>query len=138
MAKEQESLLSLLNKTSEIESLLTTSSGPGAPWLKTVLRTLYDKPEFVLWKTQLKFQLQAVPQDQLIQETIAVLDNGFQTGYTDEKDFRELKAKLNLIASNPERYGTEKSISVPLEIKMQMKKGTKSKPHSMSTSLLNR
>lgn len=79
----------------------------------------------MLWKTQLKFQLQAVPQDQLIQETIAVLDNGFQTGYTDEKDFRELKAKLNLIASNPERYGTEKSISVPLEIKMQMKKGTK-------------
>lgn len=124
MARERESLLTLLNKTSEIETLLTTTSGTGIPWQKTVLRTIHDKPEFVLWKTQLKHQLQAAPQDQLIQETIALLDNGFQTGFTDERDFRELKAKLNLIATHPERYGEDITDSVPVDKKQSMKKGT--------------
>ena len=82
MARERESLLTLLNKTSEIETLLTTASGTGIPWQKTVLRTINDKPEFVLWKNQLKYQLQTAPQDQLVQETIALLDNGFTPQYT--------------------------------------------------------
>ena len=123
MAREKESLLTLLNKTSEIETLLTTASGTGIPWQKTVLKTINDKPEFVLWKNQLKYQLQAAPQDQLIQETIALLDNGFKNGFTDERDFRELKAKLNLIAEHADRYEVELADVPPMEKNQSMKKG---------------
>lgn len=123
MARERESLLTLLSKTSEIETLLTTASGTGIPWQKTVLRTINDKPEFVLWKNQLKYQLQKAPQDQLIQETIALLDNGFKNGFTDERDFRELKAKLNLIAEHAERYEVELADISPVEKNQSMKKG---------------
>ncbi len=123
MAQEKVDLLTLLNKTSKIETLLTTASGTGIPWQKTVLRTINDKPEFVLWKAQLKYQLQAAPQDQLIQDTIAILDNGFKNGFTDESDFRELKAKLNLIAEHVGRYGAELSDIRPMEKKQSMKKG---------------
>ena len=124
MARERESLLTLLNKTSEIETLLTTASGTGIPWQKTVLRTINDKPEFVLWKNQLKYQLQTAPQDQLIQETIALLDNGFKNGFTDERDFRELKAKLNLIAEHADRYEVELPDVPTTEKNQSMKKGT--------------
>ena len=124
MARERESLLTLLNKTSEIETLLTTASGIGIPWQKTVLRTINDKTEFVLWKNQLKYQLQIAPQDKLIQETIALLDNGFKNGFTDERDFRELKAKLNLIAEHADRYEIELPDAPPMEKKQSMKKGT--------------
>ena len=123
MAKEKEGLLTLINKTSEIETLLSTANGTGIPWQKTILRTISDKPEFVLWKTQLKYQLQAAPQDQLIQETIALLDNGFKNGFTDERDFRELTAKLNLIAEHADRYEEKFLIANSMEKKLSMKKG---------------
>lgn len=119
-----ESLFELLDKTSDIEKLLTTANGNGIPWHKTILKTIRDKPEFVMWKTRLKYALQEAPQDQIIKDTIAILDNGFLTGFTDEKDFRELKERLNLIASRPERYDIENNVTTPIKEKPSMKKGT--------------
>ena len=69
------------------------------------------------------YQLQTVPQDQLIQETIALLDNGFKNGFTDERDFRELKEKLNLIAEHADRYEVDLPDAPPMEKKQSMKKG---------------
>lgn len=127
MTNKREGLLALLNKTSEIEKLLTTASGTGIPWQKTTLRTIYDKPEFVLWKNQLKYLLQDVPRDQVIQETIDLLNNGFRNGFSYEKDFRELKAKLNLIAEHADRYDVIFLTNPITEAQQSMKKGTKIK-----------
>lgn len=127
MTNERERLSALINKTSEIEKLLTAASGTGFPRQKTVWRTIYDKPEFVLWKNQLKYKLQEAPQDQLIQETVDLLDKGFSNGFTDEKDFRELKAKLNLITEHADRYDIVVEAAPITETVQAMKKGTKIK-----------
>lgn len=127
MEKENSSLLNLLSKTSEIEKLLTTVNEPGIPWQKTTLKTIYKNPEFILWKNQLKYHLQEAPQDKLVQETISLLDNGFESGFRDERNFNELKAKLALIAENPEKYDTMSYSDNTIRKKQSMKKGTKIK-----------
>lgn len=132
MTNERERLSALINKTSEIEKLLTAASGTGFPRQKTVWRTIYDKPEFVLWKNQLKYKLQEAPQDQLIQETVDLLDKGFSNGFTDEKDFRELKAKLNLITEHADRYDIVVEVAPITETVQAMKKVQRLKQHSMS------
>ena len=62
-------------------------------------------------------------QDPLIVETIGILDNGFQTGFTDEKDFKELKANLTVITRHLMDFREHESISEGR--KMKLKKGAK-------------
>ncbi len=67
-------------------------------------KTIYKNPEFQKWRAGLKRQLPSLKQDTLVAETIQLLNDGFQTGWTDEDDFLKLKANLDVIAENFEDY----------------------------------
>lgn len=121
MPIETESLFSLLNKTSEMEKLLSIPTSNIIPWQKTTVKTLHHKPEFILWKKQLIEQLRKLRQTSIVKETLSLLNNGFQTGFTDEQDFHVLQAKLAHISEHVDDY----TIRSPRS--QTMKKGTKIK-----------
>lgn len=62
-------LVDVLNKTSEIEKLLTTMGGSFMPTLKTI----NGKVEFQVWKEELKFQLEKLRKERIIVENVRVV-----------------------------------------------------------------
>lgn len=114
MEIENQELIEILNKTSEIEKLLVPAGGSFMPTTKII----NNKPAFILWKSKLQYQLQHIKQEPVIIDTLALLDNGFKNGFSDENDFNELKAKLSIIASHIEHFADEGEPSV------RLKKGT--------------
>ena len=114
-------LIDILNQTSDMEKLLTPTGGSFMPDTKTI----NGKVEFQIWRAELKRILQTLKQQPLIVETIELLDNGFKTGWTDEKDFINLQAKLKVIATHLDDY-----FDNPEEVEnavntQKLKKGTK-------------
>lgn len=114
----QKELTNILKRTSEIEKLLKPTGGSFMPNVKTINRN----PDFQIWKTELKRELQRVKQDSLVVDILQLLDNGFKNGFTDEKDFIDLKGKLSVISSHLDDY-FEEQIEPDVEVK-KMKKGT--------------
>lgn len=88
-------LIKILSKIDDIKALLAVSDdvSEGFPAVKTI----YNKPAFLKWKEQALIQLQLLKPAPIIQDTIALLANRFKTGWTDERDFRELQAKIDVI-----------------------------------------
>lgn len=119
MAKQD--LIDVLNKTSEIEKLLTSTDSSYIPNIKTI----NEKVEFKIWKAKLKQQLRKLKQEPLIVETLQLLDNGFKNGFTDERDFNDLKANLAVIAPNLDEYveTIETERQAIRESGMRLKKG---------------
>ena len=114
----QKELTNILKRTSQIEKLLKPTGGSFMPNVKTINRN----PDFQIWKTELKRELQRVKQDSLVVDILQLLDNGFKNGFTDEKDFIDLKGKLSVISSHLDDY-FEEQIEPDVEVK-KMKKGT--------------
>ena len=98
MGKQE--LVDLVNRITEMEKILTPLGGDFMPGLKTINR----KPEFQNWKEELKFQLQKLKKEPIIIETLELLDTGFKNGWTDEKDFVNLKGKLSVISAHMDEY----------------------------------
>ena len=71
------------------------------------VKTINRNPDFQIWKTELKRELQRVKQDSLVVDILQLLDNGFKNGFTDEKDFIDLKGKLSVISSHLDDYFEE-------------------------------
>lgn len=111
-------LSDVLKRTSDIEKHLKPASGGFAPNIKTINRSV----DFQIWKTELKQELQKMKQDSLIVDILQLLDNGFKNGFTDEKDFIDLKAKLSVLSSHLDDY-FEVQAEADTEGK-KMKKGT--------------
>lgn len=111
-------LSDVLKRTSDIEKHLKPASGGFAPNIKTINRSV----DFQIWKTELKQELQKMKQDPLIVDILQLLDNGFKNGFTDEKDFIDLKGKLSVLSSHLDDY-FEVHIEPNVEVK-KMKKGT--------------
>ena len=111
-------LSDVLKRTSDIEKHLKPASGGFAPNIKTINRSV----DFQIWKTELKQELQKIKQDPLVVDILQLLDNGFKNGFTDEKDFIDLKGKLSVLSSHLDDY-FEVQMETNAEVK-KMKKGT--------------
>lgn len=111
-------LSDVLKRTSDIEKKLKPTGGNFMPNVKTINRD----PDFQIWKTELKRELQMMKQDSLVVDTLQILDNGFKNGFTDEKDFIALKGKLSVLSAHLDDY-FEVQIEHDVEVK-KMKKGT--------------
>ena len=109
-------LADVLKRTSDIEKHLKPASDGFAPNLKTINRSF----DFQHWKAELKRELQKVKQDPLVVDILQLLDNGFKNGFTDEKDFIDLKGKLSVLSSHLDDYF---EVQIEPEVK-KMKKGT--------------
>ena len=116
-------LVDVLNKTSEIEKLLTTMGGSLMPTLKTINR----KVEFQVWKEELKFQLEKLRKERIIVETLELLDNGFKNGLTDEKDFKDLQGKIETISLHLDDFFDEEAEEKQMVESQKLKKGAKIK-----------
>ncbi len=121
MSKKE--LIALLNKTSEVEKLLTPMGGSFMPTLKTI----NGKVEFQIWKEELKLQLGKLKKDHIIIETLELLDTGFQNGFTDEKDFTRLQGMLKTISSHINDFFDEETEEKLMVESQKLKKGTKIK-----------
>lgn len=93
-------LSDVLKRTSDIEKHLKPASGGFAPNIKTINRSV----DFQIWKTELKQELQKIKQDPLVVDILQLLDKGFKNGFTDEKDFIDLKGKLSVLSSHLDDY----------------------------------
>lgn len=111
-------LSDVLKRTSDIEKHLKPTDGNFMPNVKTINRD----PDFQIWKAELKRELQKMKQDSLVVDTLQILDNGFQNGFTDEKDFIALKGKLSVLSAHLDDY-FEVQIESNVEV-TKMKKGT--------------
>lgn len=111
-------LSDVLKRTSDIEKHLKPARDGFAPNLKTINRSV----DFQIWKTELKRELQRMKQDPLVVDILQLLDNGFKNGFTDEKDFIDLKGKLSVLSSHLDDY-FEVQTEPDAEVK-KMKKGT--------------
>lgn len=111
-------LSDVLKRTSDIEKKLKPTGGNFMPNVKTINRD----PDFQIWKTELKRELQMMKQDSLVVDILQILDNGFKNGFTDEKDFISLKGKLSVLSAHLDDY-FEVQIEHDVEVK-KMKKGT--------------
>lgn len=111
-------LSDVLKRTSDIEKKLKPTGGNFMPNVKTINRD----PDFQIWKTELKRELQMMKQDSLVVDILQILDNGFKNGFTDEKDFIALKGKLSVLSAHLDDY-FEVQIEHDVEVK-KMKKGT--------------
>lgn len=112
----------LLDCIPEIEKLLTPMRGNFMPDTKTI----YKKAEFQKWRAELKHQLPNLKQDAIVAEAIQLINDGFQSGWTDEKDFLKLKANLSVIAENLEDYikTTEQPKETEVWEHMRLKRGS--------------
>lgn len=117
----RQELIDVLNKTSDMEKLLTPTGGSFMPDTKTI----NGKVEFQIWRAELKRILQMLKQQPLIVETLELLDSGFQTGWTDEKDFINLQAKLKVIAEHIDDYFDNQEEAGNIMNSQKLKKGTK-------------
>ena len=111
-------LSDVLKKTSDVEKHLKPAGGSFAPSIKTINRSV----DFQIWKTELKRELQLMKQDPLIVDILLLLDSGFKNGFTDEKDFIDLKGKLAVLSSHLDDYFAVQ-VEHNVEVK-KMKKGT--------------
>lgn len=114
---DKKELLALIEKTEDIEKLLTASKDSLYPTLKTINR----KSDFQLWKTELAHQLRMLKQEPLVVELLQLIDTGFKNGFTDEKDFVNLKAKLTVLSSHLDEYIDGEKDKM---ISQKLKKGT--------------
>lgn len=121
MSKKE--LLDILDKTSEIEKLLTPMGGSVTPELKTI----YRKKDFLNWKEELKHQLRKLKQEPLIIEILTLLDEGFKTGFSDEKNFGNLRGKLETLSYHLDEYCEGSEEATVIMISQKLKKGTKIK-----------
>lgn len=71
---------------------------------------LCDVSEFITWKQAIKYELIEMPNsNQFIEDTIEMLDRKFK-GYSDKKDFDELRAALRAIKDNVDGYYKEEGM----------------------------
>ncbi len=75
-----------------------------------VINTIYNSDVFIDWKNRLKYELSKLNQDTFIEEIIKLL-NGFN-GWNDEKDFKNLEMKLNILKENLNDYDKDTKIVI--------------------------
>lgn len=112
---EKEKLLELLNRVYDFEKSFDVD-----PTLK--FKTISKNTDFQKWRTELKSELQKMKQDVLVGDILQLLNNRFKNGFTDEKDFKELKGEIDALSSNLDNYFEEQLESEVVVRKM--KKGT--------------
>lgn len=111
-------LSAILKRTSDIEKFLK----PIGPNFAQDIKTINESVDFQIWKSELKRELEMMKQAPLIVDILQLLDNGFKNGFSDEKDFVDLKGKLSVLSSHLDDY-FEIQIESNKEVK-KMKKGT--------------
>ena len=93
-----EDIIENLQKVNDLKALLTVN--PGTPKGFPAVKTIYNKPEFLAWKEKTLLLLRSLKPEPIITDTIALLNDGFRLGWEDEKNFRELQAKIAVIIDN--------------------------------------
>lgn len=88
----------LVDELPELEKYLQASHSDFMPTLKTI----YQAPIFIEWKSRIVFQLQQLPQNQFIVGILSLL-NKFN-GWQDEQYFHEVAANLRVLSDNIDKY----------------------------------
>ena len=94
----QSLLLDLIAQIPEIKKEFKVVDMPGIP----IIDKIYNEPIFITWRENVKAEIRKLKQDELVEETIRLLD-GF-TGWNDKNMFGILEAKLNVIKNNYQNY----------------------------------
>lgn len=116
-----EDIIKTLQKVNDLKALLTVNPGTSKGF--PAVKTLYNKPEFLAWKEKTLLLLRSLKPEPIIMDTIALLNDGFKSGWKDETNFRELQAKIGTIIDNIELFLPDKEgdVSVTTE---KLKKNT--------------
>ena len=107
------SIVELINQMGEIQNYFHPIGGNGMPKFNVI----YDSEQFLQWKEKVIYELGQLKQDKLLDE-IRELFNSFN-GFSDERQFKELKAKLEIIRDNIDSYTL---VNARKGIKMDTKK----------------
>ena len=95
-------MLNLISQVEDVKKGFHISGGDGLPERKII----QDDEKFSVWRQELQLELQNIydsTQDQFIWDTLVHLKQRFN-GWTDEKDFNELRGAIFAIAKNIEKY----------------------------------
>lgn len=116
-----EDIIENLKKVNDLKALLTVN--PGTPKGFPAFKTIYNKSEFLAWKEKTLLLLRSLKPEPIITDTIALLNDGFRSGWNDEINFRELQVKIGAIIDNIESFLPDKEgdVSVTTE---KLKKNT--------------
>lgn len=106
-------LINMLDKTTEIEKHLLPVDDGFLSGIKTINRNV----DFQIWKAELKRELLQMKEEPLVLEILQLLDNGFKDGWSDEKDFINLKSRLSVLSTHLDEYFGEE-----LKVKTELKK----------------
>lgn len=118
MSKQE--VQTVIEKASEIEKLLSPAGGSFMPDLKTI----HTKEEFLRWKEELRHHIQKLKPAPLVVDILHLLENGVKNGFTDEKDFRNLRSKLETLNSHLDEYYEESDEEITMPVMQKLKKGT--------------
>lgn len=77
------------------------------------LNMIYNQSDFIEWKAKMEYELSQLKQDQLITD-IQKLFNRF-TGWTDEKTFSQLEAKLLVLSEHLNDYETIQNEDIEID-----------------------
>lgn len=116
-----EDIIKTLLKVDDLESLLTVN--PRTSKAFPEVKTIYNKPEFLAWKEKTLLLLRSLKPEPIITDTIALLNDGFKSGWKDETNFRDLQAKIGTIIDNIELFLPDKEGDVSVSTE-KLKKNT--------------
>ena len=119
---KKQDVVTLLNKSNEIEKKFTPLGGNFMPDIMTISKNV----DFQIWVTELKRALQTLKKDSVIDNTLDILDNGFKNSMKDVSDFNRLKANLAVINIHIDEYFEDSIIEIN-KMNNKLKKGTKIK-----------
>lgn len=95
-------MLNLIAQIDDIKKGFHIVGGQGVPKRKVI----HDDEKFLVWRQELQLELQNIydsTKDQFIWDTLVQLKQRFN-GWTDEKDFNELRGAVLAIAKNIDKY----------------------------------
>lgn len=75
--------------------------------------------DFLIWKNELKQELEKMKQDSLVADILHLLENGFRNGFSDVADFTYLQGRLSTLLFHLDDYYDIQTDAIPGVVKMK-------------------